>query len=647
MLPNLKIGQRLVVGFGIILLMMAGIGLVAQNRVNAIDRSLTTINEVNSAKQRFAINFRGSVHDRAISLRDVILVSDAGELDAAIATIGRLEAAYDKSAGPLDELMAKGVGVTPDETAILDSIKATQAEGLPLISEVIRLQKAGEVEAAKALLMQGARPMFMVWLKQINQFIDLQEAKNKEIGSEVHDISAGFVWLNIAICGGALILGIVVAAWSARAVKPLGALTTVMGKLASGDLSVPIPSLGRKDEVGEMAKAVQVFKEAGARNIRLEAENADARQLTDTERAARQKADAETAQTQARVVEAVASGLEQLSAGNLVFRLSASFAPEYEKLRADFNAAMTTLQDAMKSVSGNTSTIQAGAAEISVASQDLSRRTEQQAASLEETAAALDQITATVRKTAEGSEHARTVVGMAKSAAEQSGDVVQNAVAAMGGIEKSSQEISQIIGVIDEIAFQTNLLALNAGVEAARAGDAGRGFAVVASEVRALAQRSAAAAKEIKALISNSDQQVKAGVELVGETGKALSRIVVQVGEINDIVVVIAASAKEQATALNEVNSSINHMDQVTQQNAAMVEEATAASLSMSKEAEGLARLVGRFEVGQEARSAHRTARQPSRAPATISAMRTTGFGGAARKPVPVAASGGDSWTEF
>jgi methyl-accepting chemotaxis protein len=647
MLPNLKIGQRLVVGFGLILLMMAGIGLVAHSRVNAIDRSLTTINDVNSAKQRFAINFRGSVHDRAISLRDVILVSDAGELDTAIATIGRLEAAYDKSAGPLDELMAKGVGVTPEETAILDSIKATQAEGLPLISEVVRLQRAGEVDAAKALLMQSARPMFKVWLKEINQFIDLQEAKNKQIGSEVNDMSAGFVWLNIAICGGALILGAVVAAWSASSVKPLGALTTVMGKLASGDLSVSVPSLGRTDEVGEMAKAVQVFKEAGARTIRLEQENADARQLTDSERAARQKADAEMARTQALVVESVASGLEQLSAGNLVYRLNASFAPEYEKLRADFNAAMATLQDTMKIVSGNTSTIQAGAAEISVASQDLSRRTEQQAASLEETAAALDQITATVRKTAEGSEHARTVVGLAKSAAERSGDVVQNAVAAMGGIEKSSQEISQIVGVIDEIAFQTNLLALNAGVEAARAGEAGRGFAVVAQEVRALAQRSAGAAKEIKSLISNSDLQVRAGVELVGETGKALSRIVVQVGEINDIVVVIAASAQEQATALNEVNSSINHMDQVTQQNAAMVEEATAASLSMSQEAEGLARLVGRFEVGQDSSTQRGAARKPTRPSASISVMKTTGFGGAARKPALMADAGADSWTEF
>jgi methyl-accepting chemotaxis protein len=304
---------------------------------------------------------------------------------------------------------------------------------------------------------------------------------------------------------------------------------------------------------------------------------------------------------------------------------------------------MTTLQETMKTVAGNTATIRSGAGEISSASDDLSRRTEQQAASLEETAAALDEITATVRKTAEGSKHANTVVSSAKLDAEHSGEVVKKAVIAMSGIEQSSREIGQIIGVIDEIAFQTNLLALNAGVEAARAGDAGRGFAVVASEVRALAQRSATAAKEIKTLISTSGQQVKAGVDLVGETGKALGRIVAQVGEINGIVAEIAASAQEQATALVEVNSAVNQMDQVTQQNAAMVEEATAASQSLSQETDELARLIGKFQVGDAAKLA--AARKPARSQAPVRAMKTTGSGGAARKPSPSAET--ESWEEF
>ncbi|MDE1906832.1 MAG: methyl-accepting chemotaxis protein, partial [Rhodospirillales bacterium] len=254
-----------------------------------------------------------------------------------------------------------------------------------------------------------------------------------------------------------------------------------------------------------------------------------------------------------------------------------------------------------------------GTGEIAAAADDLSRRTEQQAASLEETAAALDEITATVRRTAEGASHAHEVVTSAQTDAERSGVVVRDAVAAMSGIETSSQQISNIIGVIDEIAFQTNLLALNAGVEAARAGDAGRGFAVVASEVRALAQRSADAAKEIKSLISASTRQVISGVDLVGQTGTALARIVSQIGEISGVVRQIAASAQEQATGLHEVNAAVNQMDQVTQQNAAMVEQSTAACHSLAQETEKLATLTARFQIGETNDTGNRAARAPMR----------------------------------
>ncbi|WP_309643171.1 methyl-accepting chemotaxis protein, partial [Phenylobacterium sp.] len=236
------------------------------------------------------------------------------------------------------------------------------------------------------------------------------------------------------------------------------------------------------------------------------------------------------------------------------------------------------------------------------------RRTEQQAASLEETAAALDEITATVRRTAEGATHARKVVETARSDAAEGADVVRRATSAMDEIEGSSKQIGQIIGVIDEIAFQTNLLALNAGVEAARAGEAGKGFAVVASEVRALAQRSAEAAKEIKALITASSDQVGVGVDLVAATGKALESIVTQVAEINGIVAEIAASAQEQATGLQQVNTAVNHMDQVTQQNAAMVEESTAASHALAHEAKELAVLVAQFRTGTDDPLARRAA---------------------------------------
>ena len=248
----------------------------------------------------------------------------------------------------------------------------------------------------------------------------------------------------------------------------------------------------------------------------------------------------------------------------------------------------------------------------------MSRRTEHNAATLEETAAALDEITATVKRTAEGAKQADQVVRNARADAEQSGVIVSNAVEAMSKIERSAKEISQIIGVIDEIAFQTNLLALNAGVEAARAGDAGRGFAVVASEVRALAQRSADAAKEIKTLIGASTQQVGQGVSLVGQTGEALQRIVGGVGEITTLVTEIAASSQEQSAGLSQVNIAVNQMDQVTQQNAAMVEESTAAAHSLRREANQLAQLVARFRVSGGA------AAPPARAEPVVAARPKT-----------------------
>ncbi len=335
--------------------------------------------------------------------------------------------------------------------------------------------------------------------------------------------------------------------------------------------------------------------------------------------------------------ETIAAGLDALARNDLTHRITGAIDPAFERLRDDFNLAIRQLDDTMGAVLAASGSVGGGADEISQASDNLSRRTEQQAASLEETAAALDQITATVKRSAEGARQASTAASSAREEAQRSGGVVQDAVSAMSAIEASSNQITQIIGVIDEIAFQTNLLALNAGVEAARAGDAGKGFAVVASEVRALAQRSADAAKEIKALIATSSAQVEQGVKLVDATGAALQGILSKVAEIDGLISEIALSSQEQATGLAEVNTAVNQMDQVTQQNAAMVEEATAASASLKSEARQLAHLIGQFSTGAgaPARSANPVARQQARL------ARAVGAPGPAESP----AAGG--WEEF
>jgi methyl-accepting chemotaxis protein len=424
-------------------------------------------------------------------------------------------------------------------------------------------------------------------------------------GLYVDDVNAAFFGLVgglTKILAPTIALLLMVIFFASRSVARLLATSVdAMDKIAAGDLSVEISQQARGDEFGAIARAVQAFKDnavllnqASAHRASAEAETLESRRRDE----ARAKTDAELLGVFMRTF---SNALSRLASGEFDFRLAEALSADYEPLRQDLNASLDALQKRLQAVSAITDNIQSGAQEIASASDDLSRRTEQQAASLEETASALDEITSAVRNAAAGANRARQVVASAKDEAAKSGIVVDEAVRAMGGIEKSSREISKIIGVIDEIAFQTNLLALNAGVEAARAGEAGRGFAVVATEVRALAQRSAGAAKEIKNLISTSAAQVSQGVELVAESGKALDRIMAQVAEIDNVVTGIAAGAKEQTTGLDEVNAAINQMDQVTQQNAAMAEQSSAASRSLSQDTEQLAGLIRQFKVGPAA----------------------------------------------
>ncbi|WP_242416066.1 methyl-accepting chemotaxis protein [Sphingomonas panni] len=358
---------------------------------------------------------------------------------------------------------------------------------------------------------------------------------------------------------------------------PVEAVAGRMRALAAGDTASAIPGRDRRDEIGEMATALETFRDAA---------------IVATEREAEQQ----------RVVDTVGDGLAEVARGHLDVRIGDRLTGSFRKLGSDFDSAMVALGDAMRAVVASTGGISNGAADISSASDDLSRRTEQQAASLEETAAALDEITATVRSTASGAAQANTTMAATRGDAEDGVRIVRQAVDAMGGIKRASDEISDIISVIDGIAFQTNLLALNAGVEAARAGDAGKGFAVVASEVRALAQRSADAARDVKGRILASGSQVEIGVTLVGETGDALERIVGRIGELAELVARIAKGADEQSSGLQQVNIAVGEMDAVTQQNAAMVEQSNAAARGLADQAAALAHHVERFRLSADSR---------------------------------------------
>jgi len=407
--------------------------------------------------------------------------------------------------------------------------------------------------------------------------------------------------------------------WVAAVQRHIGgllkALSGAMLRLAEGELGIAIPAERRADELGQMARALGVFRGAERRKRELEAEAKATAAAVEEERSRATALRAHEEAERQAAMDQLGASLDQLARGNLLVQLPSGLADRYAKLRGDFNSAVGRLRETMQAVADNTSGVRTGAGEMMQAADDLARRTEEQAAALGETAATLDDVTGTVSRTAASAEEARKVAGETREEAERSGAVVRAAVGAMGEIEQSSRQIGNIIGVIDEIAFQTNLLALNAGVEAARAGDAGRGFAVVATEVRALAQRSADAAKEIKALVSTSGAQVASGVRLVGDAGGALTRIAGQVGQLNALIAEIAASAAGQAKGLAEVNSAVSRMDHATQQNAAMVEQATAASHALSHEAGGLETLVGRFVTGERQSRLRQPERVLSRVP--------------------------------
>ncbi|RWX78642.1 methyl-accepting chemotaxis protein [Neorhizobium lilium] len=537
----------------------------------------------------------------------------------------------------------------PETKAKLEALQKTVADYDKMGASFLELVKGSRVYEAKAVIADmvpkgaeiGQVLQSLIADNKVRAANDLQTAE--EAGAFISISTIVGVAFAVLLAIGAAVLSLV------RITRPVTSITAAMNALASGDNRVEIPHAERKDEIGEMAAAVAVFRENALERERLEKETEANRSISERERIAREEQRAREAAEVAFAVEGLAKGLTGLSDGDLTIRLEEPFAQHLDQLRVNFNESVSTLQGVLKAVGENARMIDSGANEIRSAADDLSKRTEQQAASVEQTAAALEQVTIAVKDSAARAVEAGQLVDVTRSGAERSGEIVRQAVQAMEAIEKSSSEITNIIGVIDDIAFQTNLLALNAGVEAARAGDAGKGFAVVAQEVRELAQRSAAAAREIKALITASGGKVRDGVALVGQTGEALQAMVANVQQINSNVASIVVAAREQSTGLGEINTSVNHMDQGTQKNAAMVEQTTAASHSLAAQAATLNELLSQFKLGdvsgdirrnvrpQAARPASRPVASPARA---MGARLASAFGGGS-------AAVKQEWSEF
>ncbi|MGD0633866.1 MAG: methyl-accepting chemotaxis protein [Beijerinckiaceae bacterium] len=589
-LRNFKIGTRLAAGFAVVMVLMIGIAGTANLFGAETNRAVSDVQRTNE--------FVRAIKDEMFSLRS------ARALAWYYVATGDKKALADR-----DRVLQK---FTENHVAVDTNAKSEAERKMMMASYEAALENIKAQDGIIGLKNKGADPASDEYRRAIaavnaaqDKYIAASEVQvqheNEKNDGYIRNANqalnqSSFWMLLISLCG---ILAGIAAAWViGRGISgPVKAMTDAMEKLANGDLAREIPALSNKDEIGAMAKAVQIFKNNGLKLRDSEAEAARQRASAEQERAANEAARVEIQRQQEAVVASIAAGLERLSKGDLTNRLNQAFSAEYEKLRADFNATADSLQEALRTIAAATTGISTGSDQIAHASDDLSRRTEQQAASLEETAAALNIITDTVRSMATGAAEAAKVVVTTRGAAETSGAIVQQAVEAMGKIKDSSNQISNIIGVIDEIAFQTNLLALNAGVEAARAGDAGRGFAVVASEVRALAQRSAEAAKEIKSLISASTVQVDSGVVLVDKTGLALKDIIAKVAEMDALVRKISASSQEQATGIAEINTAVAQMDQVVQQNAAMVEESTAAAHALKSETQDLSTMVGKFQI--------------------------------------------------
>lgn len=496
-----RLSSKVVVGYAAILSTMAALTIFSVSEVRSIDDSLATINDLNSVKQRYAINFRGSVHDRAISLRDFTLVPDQRSRDAIRADILRLTDAYAASAVSMDKMFADHANTSAEERSILDNIKQIETKTLPLLKEVMELQQGGNMDKARSVLMQEVRPAFVEWLARINQFIDLQEARNQRIGAEVRSVSHDFTLLMLGLFALAGTVGIGFALWTYRAIQPLRPLTAVMLKLAHGDLDVVVPATRQRDEVRDITQAVQVFKD-NARAAQAAAAERQGEQAQKIEQAERIDATTRTFESTVNaIVGHVAAAAEEMQNTARVMDTTATHTAERS------NSVAAAAQEA----GVNVTTVAAAAEELGLSVQEISRQV------------------------AGSAELARTAV----VEADQTGTLVHELSAAVS-------RIGDVVGLISNIAGQTNLLALNATIEAARAGSAGRGFAVVATEVKALAEQTSRATSEISGQIARVQASTNQAVASIGG-------ITERIREISDVATSIAAAVEQQGAATQEI----------------------------------------------------------------------------------------------
>jgi methyl-accepting chemotaxis protein len=510
------------------------------------------------------------------------------------------------------------------EKAYLKAFKSGWQQMSQDTSQIIQLSSEGRTAEALARLATSSEPVEAT-TRALTDLAAYQRHHINDAGDEAATSYGVALWTGII--AALLLLGTLggIYLMMVRLVaRPVGQITHAIQDLAAGRLDGALEIADTHDEVGALARAMRALQDQLARAEKSKAEQVDL------------------------IVSTLGAALAKFKEGDLGARVTAALEGPFARLKTDFNAMASELEQVIGSVAGTASSVQTGSTEIRAASDDLASRTEQQAASLESAANAMREVTAKVEQSAQNAGAVRETIVRATDRANAGGDVVKRAVGAMDSIVESSKKITQIIDLIDGIAFQTNLLALNAGVEAARAGEAGRGFAVVANEVRALAQRSAEAARDIKGLISGSAQHVEMGVHLVGETGEALDAIISQVAEIGTLVEGIATAAVDQAASISKVNVTMGELDRMTQQNAAMVEESAAASRNLSGQAANLANLVARFRGTEINATAATFAPPPPRHVPAAPAPRAI----AAAAPAPVHGNlaielDEDTWSEF